>query len=201
MSNGPTKSRYDTNPLPKPEEVGLSDVDTEAPTRPMPQQEQPPRAVDTSPYATRASAETQAAYMPPGTNAPLAAPRHFVATQQQPGQSVTAQLGLQQNFAAMACYTPFFGLVAAVLLTMLEPAEHRFLRFHAKQAIFAHASFWVVAFAFSMARAAIPFPVNLLVLLPQVLFFFVAIGGFVYLMIKAYRWKVVKIPVIGDQVE
>jgi uncharacterized membrane protein len=201
--------RYDTNPLPRLDEAAAPEVDTEAPTQPMPNadpaygRETAPYTADTNPYATMPSPDTRAAYRPPDAQ---------TAFQQLPGppavapprpvmSSVTAQYGVQQNFAAMACYLPFIGLVASVLLSVAEPPENRFVRFHAKQSIIAHACFWAGVFAFSIARAASPTVVSLLLMLPQLAYFVATIAGFVYLMVKAYRWQMVKIPIIGEQVK
>jgi uncharacterized membrane protein len=230
MSDGPQKTRFDTNRLGRPTEPNdpPAEVDTEGPTRPLhPEQFAAPDPPDAppgrptaphsgpeGPYATMPSAPTQGAYMPPPVYAPpppyvqppgtapvqqaLYAP---ATAPQRPPASISAQLGLKQNFSAMACYMPFLGLVASIVLSVSEPRENRFLRFHARQSLFAHIAFWAVSVAFSIARASTPSVVSLLLLLPQLGFFFAAIAGFVYLMVKTYRWQTVKIPIIGDQVE
>jgi uncharacterized membrane protein len=205
----PHNSRYDTNPLPRPGEAA-PEVDTEAPTQPMPNAPPAPEPArvtaphpyDTSPYATTPAAETRAAYMPPNPQTAFQQPPGPPAVVARPTTtSVTAQYGIQQNFAAMACYLPFIGLVASVALTVAEPPENRFVRFHAKQSMFAHVCFWAGVFAFSIARAASPTVMSLLLIIPQLAYFVATIAGFVYLMVKAYRWQTVKIPIIGEQVE
>ena len=101
----------------------------------------------------------------------------------------------------MIGYMPFVGIVPAIILAVTEPRENSFVRFHARQAATAHILFWMVSIAFTLMRAALPWPVGLLLLLPQLLFFVATVGGLIFLMIKAFRWKTVKIPVIGDQVQ
>src|SRR5689334_1637125 len=128
MSDDSHNPRYDTNPLPRLDEVA-PEVDTEAPTRPMPTaatQPEPgrataPYAADTNPYATVPGPETRAAYMPPHVQAAFQQPPGPPAVVPPPRPvttSVTAQYGVQQNFAAMACYLPFIGPVASVVLTV-----------------------------------------------------------------------------------
>jgi uncharacterized membrane protein len=221
MSEGPRKTKYDTNPLPSVEEV-TGGVDPEGPTRPMDPDsapQQPPYVTDptvsrttgwqqgdTGPYATTPGAPSQG-YMPPRYVEPPQMPAPLSAgaftSPSGPGSrsSLVTQFGLTPNFAAMACYLPFIGIVPSLLLMLTEPNESVFVRFHSKQATFAHAAFWAVTFAFSIARAAMPWPIGVALLLPELLFFVATIAAFVYLMVKAYAWKMVKIPVIGDQVE
>jgi uncharacterized membrane protein len=202
MPETPHKTPYDTNPLKRPagteEERDGGSVDTEGPTRPM----SPQPLVSPDPYATvPASPETAARYMPPHT-APVAGPTAPPgAFAPRPPQSVAQQFGVTQNFAAMACYMPFLGIVASVLLTASEPRENRFVRFHAKQSLVAHIAFWAITLAFGVARASTPTVIGLLLLLPQLAFYLASIAGFVWMMAKAYRWQAAKIPIIGDQVE
>lgn len=209
MSDGPRKSRYDTNPLPSPEEV--TGVDTEGPTRRMDQRTDPARPrptewqqpYDTSPYATTPAPPQHGAYMPP----PTAPPAIFQGTPPQPQQygarppsSLVTQLGITQNFAAMASYAPFIGIVPAIMFSFSEPPEHVFARFHARQALFAHVVFWAISIAFGVARNVLPGVLGVIFLLPQLVFFLGAIGVLFFLMYTSYNWKTVKLPVIGDQV-
>jgi uncharacterized membrane protein len=200
MADTPHKTPYETRPLPRPDgdDERPADVHTEGPTRPM----EPYPLVSPDPYATvPAGPETAARYMPPGT-APVARPTApHGGVEARPQRSVAEQFGVTQNFAAMACYMPFLGLAASVLLTASEPRENRFVRFHAKQSLVAHVAFWAVTMAFAVARASTPTVIGLALLLPQLAFFLGSIAGFVLMMVKAYRWQSARIPIIGDQVE
>jgi uncharacterized membrane protein len=214
MSDGPRKTRYDTNPLAHPGDTGDTgerpEVDTEGPTRPLSPEaavETDPgagrstsyRVADTGPYATTPAPDGHYAFMPPPPAHP--APRAQHATGQfPPHHSVSAQLGLTPNFAAMTCYLPFVGLVPSIVLTAAEPPQNTFVRFHANQGIVAHAAFWAITIAFSIARRGTPTVVSLLLILPELAFFVATVAAFLYLMVKTYRWQTVKIPIIGDQV-
>jgi uncharacterized membrane protein len=176
MSEGPRPKRYDTNPLDpavvERAEREMGSIDTEAPTWPMPPQ--------------------TTSYTPPQ---PL---------MQAPGpieRRPDAHLGFTPNFAAMACYMPFLGVIPSILLTQSEPKESGFVRYHAKQALFAHIAFWVVTMAFGIARAAAPSVASLILAIPQLVFFMASMAGFVFMMIRSYQFSTVKIPIIGDQVE
>src|SRR5688572_9074422 len=184
MNDGPRAKRYDTNPLDpavaERAEQEMGQVEPEAPTWPMP----PHRP----------------GYMPP--HHPQA-PQMFVAEplpieqRQRPG----AHLGLKPNFAAMLCYVPFVGVIASILLAQSEPKESRFVRFHAKQALLAHITFWIMTVVFAIARAATPTVASLILAIPQVLFFIASMIAFVFMMVQTYQFKMIKIPVLGDQVE
>jgi uncharacterized membrane protein len=182
MNDGQRTKRYDTNPLDpavaERAEREMGPVETEAPTLPMP--------------------PLSAGYMPPH---PSQTPQMFV---QPPGPLEArpgAHLGLKPNFAAMLCYVPFLGVIASILLAQSEPKESRFVRFHAKQALMAHIAFWILTIVFSIARAATPSVASLLLAIPQLLFFIASMAGFVLMMVQTYQFKMVRIPVIGDQVE
>ncbi len=229
MSDGQPK-KYDTNPLDQDvyerAEAQMGDgaatVDTEGPTRPMHPLDAAPYNTDpngmqrqTGPYVQHSplGAETYGrpdsapAYMPP-----QAVPYQTGWIAPQPGQVQplagfdkfasrgSAHFGLQPNFAAMLCYTPFMGVVASVLLTLYEPPENRFVRYHARQGLYTHIAFWAVAIALSICRAAVPSPVNIMILLTQVFYYFGCVGALVFMMISAYRGQWRKIPIIGDQV-
>lgn len=217
MSEGPRKSKYDTNPLPPIEEV--LGVDPEGPTRPIEAAPGPEfQGAGTDPYVARATGWPNGGPEPyattPGTASHGYMPPQFVVPPQPPAplgsafgprppqsSSLVAQVGLTQNFAAMVCYLPFVGIVPSLLVVLTEPRENTFMRFHSKQATFAHVAFWALACAFNIARSAAPFPINVALAVPEFIFNAATIAGLVYLMVKAYRWKMVRIPIIGDQVE
>lgn len=222
MTEGTKKKKgYDTNPLDKrvaeraeaEMEPSEPHVDTEGPTRPMHPKETAPDypAPQTDPYRTHYTApqsphasQTRPQNHPNGWTAPPPGP-----IQQQgyvpPGQFKplrgAAELGLKPNFAAMLCYLPFVGVIASALLNHYEPEESRFVRFHAKQSLYAHIAFWAITIAFGFARAGAPSPFGAIVAIPQNLFYFASIAGFVYMMVKSYKWELTHIPIIGDQVE
>jgi uncharacterized membrane protein len=179
MSDTPRTKRYDTNPLdPKVAERAereMGPFEPEAPTQPMPPE--------------------TAAYTPPPP------PQMFAETPGQFGARPGANLGLQPNCAAALCYAPFVGIVASILLLQSEPRENQFVRFHAKQALFAHITFWAVAIVFGIARAITPTIASIVLALPQLAFYVAGVAGLVFMMIRTYRYQTVKIPVIGDQVE
>ena len=100
----------------------------------------------------------------------------------------------------MLCYLPFLGIVTSVVLNQVEPPENRFVRFHAKQGMFAHIAFWAIAVAFTIGRAAAPTPVSILILLSQIFYYFGAVAGFVMMMMATYRGEWKRIPIIGEQV-
>lgn len=194
MNEGPKEKKYDTNPLDKKvadraEAEMERDVPLdEAPTRPMSPQVayMPPR----DDYATWA----------PPTTGPIQ-PRQFTSPNPTPQLRGSAQHGIKPNFAAMLCYLPYAGIVSSVVLNQIEPPENHFVRFHAKQGIYAHAAFWAIAIAFNIAKAAAPPVVDAILLLPQVAFYLASIAGFVYMMISTYKWETMRIPIIGEQVE
>ena len=197
MNEGPKEKKYDTNPLDK----GVADraeaqmerdgsFDTEAPTRPMPPQVAylPPR-------------EDYTTWAPPATG-PIQQ-RQFTSSHPTPTRQLrgSAQHGIKPNFAAMLCYMPYAGVVASVLLNQVESPDNHFVRFHAKQGIYAHAAFWAIAIAFNIAKAAAPDVVDAILLLPQTVFYLASIAGFVYMMISCYKWETRRIPIIGEQLE
>ena len=182
MNDGPQTKRYDTNPLDpavaERAEQEMGGIDTEAPTLPMPPQSN--------------------GYMPPHQPQPL---QTFVQAPGPVAPRPGAHLGLKPNFAAMLCYVPFVGVIASILLAQSEPKESRFVRFHAKQALIAHIAFWILTVVFSMARAATPTVASLMLAIPQLLFFVASMAGFVFMMVRTYQCKTIKIPVLGDQAE
>ncbi len=218
MSNGPRDSRYDTSPLGRPDTNERPEFDTEGPTRPMqpeqpgaqPPQPQPTRITSPQPqgpdsYATHNAPPMHGAYMPPPPHGwmepPNAAPLMQQPPQTMPQRSIAAQLGITPNFAGMACYIPFIGIVASIVLLMGEPKESRFLQFHAKQSLIAHIAFWALTLSFNAMRGVMPGVISILLAFPQAVMVVAGVAGFVYMMVTAYRWRTVKIPVIGGQVE
>lgn len=113
----------------------------------------------------------------------------------------TAQLGLKPNFAAMMCYLPYLGIVGSILMLQNEPKENRFVRFHARQSLIAHVLFWALTIAFAIAKAAAPTVAGVLIGIGSSLFHLGAVVGLVWMMVRVYKGRADKIPVIGEQVD
>lgn len=113
----------------------------------------------------------------------------------------TAQLGLKPNFAAMLCYLPYLGIVGSILIQQNEPKENRFLRYHARQSLVAHVLFWAVTIAFAIAAAAAPRVAGIVIGIGSSLFHLGSVVGLVWMMVRVYKGKADKIPVIGEQVD
>lgn len=113
----------------------------------------------------------------------------------------TAQLGLKPNFAAMLCYLPYLGIVGSILVQQNEPKENRFVRFHARQSLIAHVLFWALTIAFAIAQAAAPRVAGVLIGIGSSLFHLGAVIGLVWMMVRVYKGRADRIPVIGEQVD
>ena len=118
-----------------------------------------------------------------------------------PSPRSTAQLGLKPNFAAMMCYLPYLGIVASILVGQNEPKENRFVRFHARQSLVAHVIFWALTIAFAIAQAAAPRVAGVLIGIGSSLFHLGAVAGLVWMMVRVYRGRADKLPIIGEQVD
>jgi len=125
----------------------------------------------------------QQGYQQPGYPPPGYAP--------QPAAS-----GLQENAASALCY--LFGFVTGILFLLLEPySKNRNIRFHAFQAIFMSATFfvlyWIIGFL-----GAFTYGIGFL-LMPLVGLCY--LGLLIFMMYKAYNNQKVKLPVFGDIAE
>jgi uncharacterized membrane protein len=167
-----------------------------------------------TPYQPYQSPSAHGAYVAPHAPAPnpyqtWGAPPtgpmapHYAHSQYYPSHAANCAmpLGLKPNFAAMLSYLPYAGIVGSILLSRQPASSNEFVRFHAKQSLYAHIAFWAITIAFDIARAASPGAVSIILMLPQMAFHFASIVGLVYMMVKTYKWQTIKIPVLGDQVE
>lgn len=145
------------------------------------------------PYQAAYPPQPQTFYTPPGT----------LQQTPMPGQMPrgTAQLGLKPNFAAMLCYTPYIGIVASFLVKQNERAEIPFVRFHCRQSLIAHIVFWAMTIGFAVARAATPGLPGLFIGIASSLFQLGALVGFIWMMVRTYKGRADRIPVVGEQVE
>ncbi len=135
-------------------------------------------------YAPPPPGYQQQGYQQPGYQQPGYAPGYAP----QP-----AAAGLQENAASALCY--LFGFVTGILFLLLEPySKNRNIRFHAFQAIFMSATFfvlyWIIGFV-----GAFTYGIGFL-LMPLVGLSY--LGLLIFMMYKAYNNQRVKLPVIGD---
>jgi uncharacterized membrane protein len=156
---------------------------------PQPPQQQPG-------YAPPQPGYQQPGYQQPGYQQGYQQPGY----QQQPGYGPQpgyapqpAAGGLQDNAASALCY--LFGFVTGILFLLLEPySKNRNIRFHAFQAIFMSATFfvlyWIIAFL-----GAFTYGVGF-ILLPLVGLSY--LGLLIFMMYKAYNNQRVMLPVLGD---
>jgi uncharacterized membrane protein len=134
-----------------------------------------------------------------------------------PAGGKTKVLSLDYNIAALLCYLPIccIFVIVPILMLVTEPKESKFVRFHALQslllvgvAIVIGGILYMIMIATavgtsvgsagaSAAGAAGMGIVGILFFLVDALFFILFIVG----MVKAYQYKIWKLPVIGDFAE
>jgi uncharacterized membrane protein len=137
------------------------------------------------------------------------------------GGGKTKVLNLDYNIAGMLCYLPIccVGPILSIIILVTEPKESRFARFHALHSLFMFAVFivmyiiiWVLTLVLavgsagmsatgSAAGSAAGAGVSLLFLL-----LYLAFGGLALIltimgMVKAYKYQIWKLPIIGDLAE
>lgn len=95
--------------------------------------------------------------------------------------------GLDQNIAGLLCYLCWF--ITGIIFILIEK-ENRFVRFHAMQSI----AISVVLFAISLILILIPIIGWLfgLLLMP------ISVVLWVFMMYKAYKGEMYKLPIVGD---
>lgn len=106
--------------------------------------------------------------------------------------------GLDENLAGALAY--IFGWVTGVVFLVLEP-ENKFVKFHALQSILLSVAIFIVAVPVSMFSWFLP---DILGLIFSCMMFFVWVAvfiGWLFLMYKAYKGEMFKLPVIGDIAE
>ena len=111
------------------------------------------------------------------------------------GQAGT-QSGLQENVACALCYA--LGLITGILFLAIAPYNlNPKIKFHAFQAIFYHLSFiglFIVTIPLSMM---LPFPLSMIVWFLRFMVWLCGVGGWLFLMWKAYNNERVELPIIG----
>lgn len=168
----PKKSKYDTNPLdpdfvknaeggpgdsgPETQEVrgatreigssgnenARQNIYSEAPTR---------RYDSVSPDSPYPSVFVPPTYSQPAPYQPPTAP--YRPALQKPTHRTVAGIGLQEKWAIMLPYTPFFiGVVVSLLELFLVPRKEPRVRFHAAQGLALHIAILVVQTMFGVLR-------------------------------------------------
>lgn len=126
------------------------------------------------------------------------------ADEMKDGKKTTANLGkttlgLEPNIAAALCYIPYVGLIAAIVVLLVEK-ENKFMRFHAFQALTLMAATWVASFVLGIFSALLIFALAcaapLLGLLGLALLVYE-----LYVAYLAYQGQRYMIPVLGEFVE
>ena len=110
--------------------------------------------------------------------------------------------GLADNVAGLLCYCPFFiGLICDVIFLVTDPFKsNKFIRFHAFQSLFLHATFFVMGIAFfvlNMILGAVFFPLVAIAGLLELLIWLGALVLVILMMVKAYNLQTPHLPVIG----
>ncbi|MEP7274532.1 MAG: hypothetical protein ABI882_23780 [Acidobacteriota bacterium] len=109
--------------------------------------------------------------------------------------------GLEPNIAAVLSYLIMIPPITPVIMLMVEK-EDRFVRYHAIQGLLLGLVCLIGIFGLEMiAKAAghIARPLELLLNLGILLSGLGAFGLWVWLLLRAYQGKSVKIPIIGDE--
>lgn len=104
-----------------------------------------------------------------------------------------ASTGMTSNVAGMLAY--ILGVITGIIFLVIEPYKRDpFVRFHAFQSIF----YWVACFVIGIALVTIlPFSMFPLIWLVRL----AMVGGWIFLMFKAYNNEKFKLPLIGDLAE
>lgn len=98
--------------------------------------------------------------------------------------------GLEENIAGLLCYV--FTIFTGLLFLFLEK-ENRFIKFHALQSIF----LFVALVVFNLVMTIIP----ILGWIVNILMVPVGFAIYVFLMYKAYKGEMFKLPFLGDLAE
>lgn len=162
---------------------------------PQPPQQQPPYPQQQQPYPQQP---------PYGQQPPPYGQQQPPYGQPQYGQPAPAAAGMEDNVASALCY--LFGLITGVLFLVLEPYnKNRVVRFHAFQSIFFSLGGIVLnigfSIVFSILRHFLPFSMWMIFSLASLGLSLALMGGWAFLMYKAYNREMFKIPFIGDLAE
>jgi uncharacterized membrane protein len=109
--------------------------------------------------------------------------------QQQNQQAQAQRSGLQENVAALLCYT-FLGITGFIFL-LLEK-ENRFVKFHALQAVFVFIPIYTINIILGFLPGGWLLSSLLIVLV---------VGLIVFMCVKAYQKEKYKLPIVGDLAE
>jgi uncharacterized membrane protein len=112
-----------------------------------------------------------------------------------------ASSGNNDNIIALLCYSPVW-FVGIILGLAVEPYKNsKLVKFHAFQSLFMVIGLFVVFFGLGIVGGIISSVLPLLALIMIPLYFVCWIGTVVlaiYMMIKAYKGEMTKLPFIGE---
>ena len=153
------------------------------------------------PFCSKCGAQAEGRFCP-SCGAPVsAAAAGSVETGAAP--QIAPVAGMSENLASALCYLLWF--VTGVLFLVLEPYSHnRTVRFHAFQSIMLSVAIAVVWLVFGFVSAtlmAIPFVGVLLSGLLAAAISLAILGGWLFLMWKAYNGERFVIPYVGPFAE
>ena len=117
----------------------------------------------------------------------------------------TKVLDMDYKLAGLLCYLPVcaVNLISSVVFYKTEPAENKFLRFHAMQSLVLCAGYLArgaVVWLSTMMLGFIPL-INMLVapiMFVWMLVTFAFVGVNIFAMVGAYRGSYFKLPYVGD---
>jgi uncharacterized membrane protein len=111
--------------------------------------------------------------------------------------------GLEENVACALCYA-LTVLTGIVFLVLAPYNQNKLIRFHAFQSIFfwvAMVALYIVAAILSFILVFIPVLGHLLIILIYIALLVAGVGGWVFLMYKAYNREKFVIPILGPLAE
>jgi uncharacterized membrane protein len=102
-------------------------------------------------------------------------------------------LGIDENVEAALCY--FLGFITGILFFVMEK-DSKFVKFHAMQSI----AVFIALFVLNMVLGII-FAITIVGLLLLPLIYLIEMLLWIFLMYKAYKGEIFKLPVAGDFAE
>jgi len=109
--------------------------------------------------------------------------------------------GLEPNIAAVLSYLVMVPPITPVIMLLIEK-EDRYVRFHALQGLLLGLLSFLAIFGLEMVAQAVGFVSRPLEIILNILIFMSGSGVFflwIYLLIRAYQAKSVKVPIVGDE--
>ena len=109
--------------------------------------------------------------------------------------------GLEPNIAAVLSYLVMVPPITPAIMLLLEK-EDRYVRFHALQGLLLGVLALVGIFGLEMIAQAVGFVSRPLEIILNIAIFLSGAGTFflwIYLLIRAYQAKSVKVPIVGDE--